>query len=390
LGLTLGCARCHDHKFDPFSQADYYRFLAHFRSINPYGLHHTGGGGRGTGRITRPLASPEELAAWETRRSARLTPLREQLKGLTDPAARRAVEESIRQIEGEPPPFPMALAVHEDPVKPTHVLRRGDVHTPGPEVQPGFPPVLADTCPPPAAAPATSPTSGRRHTLARWITSPAHPLTARVWVNRIWQHHFGVGLVPTPDDFGRTGQPHTHPEILDFLAAELVDGGWRTKRLHRLILTSHAYRMSSRADRPEALAVDEANRLLWRQNPRRLEAEALRDTLLALSGDLNPAMGGPSFYPSLAREVHGTQDSAGKGWGESPPAEQGRRSIYIFAKRALLPPFLEAFDYTTTTVPVGMRSVTTVAPQALMLLNDRFAQEQAARLAARLRREVGD
>ncbi|MFM7100639.1 MAG: DUF1553 domain-containing protein, partial [Verrucomicrobiota bacterium] len=228
------------------------------------------------------------------------------------------------------------------------------------------------------------------HTLARWITSPAHPLTARVWVNRIWQHHFGVGLVPTPDDFGRTGQPPTHPEILDFLAAELVDGGWRTKRLHRLILTSHAYRMSSRADRPEALAVDEANRLLWRQNPRRLEAEALRDTLLALSGDLNPAMGGPSFYPSLAREVHGTQDSAGKGWGESPPAEQGRRSIYIFAKRALLPPFLEAFDYTTTTVPVGMRSVTTVAPQALMLLNDRFAQEQAARLAARLRREVGD
>jgi hypothetical protein len=387
LGLTLGCARCHDHKFDPFSQADYYRMLAYFRSIQPYGLHHTGGGGRGTGRITRPLAPAEEFGKWELARIERVRSLRDQLAQATGDGRRRELQQEIQRNEKLAHPFPVALAVHEDPIKPTHILRRGDVLTPGAEVQPGVPEILRVPAPPivpPENHPATS---GRRMTLARWITDRSHPLTARVLVNRIWQHHFGIGLVPTPNDFGRTGLRPTHPEILDWLADELVEGGWRMKRIHRLILTSDAYRQSSRTHRPEALAVDEGNAHLWRQNPRRLEGEPLRDSLLAVAGTLNQHSGGPSFFPHLPKEVHNTQDAAGKGWGESPPAEQDRRSLYVFAKRALTLPLLEAFDCPASTVPVGARSVTTVAPQSLMLLNDAFVQQQARRLVQNLTRD---
>jgi hypothetical protein len=207
--------------------------------------------------------------------------------------------------------------------------------------------------------------------------------------NRLWQHHFGRGLVKTPNDFGRTGIAPTHPELLDYLASELVSGGWKLKRLHKLIMTSGAYQMSSRASNTEALHADEANELFWRQNPRRSEGEVLRDTLLAVSGNLNPKMGGPSFFPTLPKEVHRTQDGEGKGWSDSPPDEQNRRSIYIFIKRALLPPLLETFDYTTTTLPIGERPVTTVAPQSLMLLNDAWVQEVAGNFADRLLHEAG-
>ena len=389
LGLTLGGARCHDHKFDPFSQADYYQMLAYFRSINPYGQHHTGGGGRGTGRITRPLVPHEEFGRWELARVEKLKSLRDRLSLVTADEARRQLQDEIRRTESQPHPFPVALAIHEDPIKPTHILRRGDVLTPGAEVQPSLPAILGQTSPaivPPGNRPATS---GRRLAIARWMTDRRNPLTARVVVNRIWQHHFGVGLVPTPNDFGRTGLRPTHPALLDWLADEFIQGNWRIKRMHRLILTSEAYQMASRANRPEALAIDEGNSQLWRQNPRRLEGEPLRDTLLVLAGALNPRLGGPSFYPALAQEVHGTQDSAGKGWGESPPAEQDRRSLYIFAKRALTLPLLDTFDCPASTVPIGTRSVTTVAPQSLMLLNDAFVRKQAARLADRLTREVG-
>jgi hypothetical protein len=390
MGLTVGCARCHDHKFDPISQAEYYQLLAHFRSLNPYGQHHTGGGGRGTGRILRPLASPEELRQWESDRAVRLAAARAGVQAVPAGGDRKAAEAKVRQIEGERPPFPQALAISEDPLKPTFILRRGDVLTPGAEVQPGVPAVLGLAAPIIRQPPAGSGSSGRRLALARWLTQPGHPLTGRVLVNRIWQHHFGVGLVPTPNDFGRTGLKPTHPAILDWLAAELVAGDWRIKRMHRLILTSEAYQMSSRSQRPEALARDEGNSQLWRQNPRRLEAEVIRDTLLALTGNLDPRAGGPSFFPTLPPEVHRTQDAAGKGWGESPAAEQDRRSLYVFVKRALPLPLLDAFDAPTTTVPVGMRSVTTVAPQALMLLNDRWVRSQAARLADRLQGEAGD
>lgn len=273
--------------------------------------------------------------------------------------------------------------------KATHVLYRGDAHSPRAEVNARFPAVLGLPEPefPPRSGNAA--TTGRRRVLADWVASPANPLTARVFVNRVWQHHFGVGLVPTPDDFGRTGLRPTHPALLDFLAAEFVRGGWSVKQLHRLILTSRAYRMSSRAENRTALAADQDNTLLWRQNLRRVEAEVVRDTMLAVSGALNPKRGGPSVFPRLPKEVHTTQDSAGKGWEDSPADEQNRRSVYLVVKRALKVPLLECLDFANSTSGTGTRPTTTVAPQALMLLNDSFVQTQAATFAERIRREAG-
>jgi hypothetical protein len=389
LGLTVGCARCHDHKFDPISQTDYYQLLAFMRSIHPYGLPHQGGGGRGTGQITRALAPPDEVAACAAVRARELQPLRDQLKQAgTNAETKKRIEAQIQRIEERPLPYGTALAVNEEPARPTRVFYRGDVNAPGPEVEPAFPAVLGGARFV-ASATGGGASSGRRLALARWIAGADHPLTARVMMNRLWQHHFGRGLARTPNDFGRTGEAPTHPELLDYLASEFVAGGWHLKRMHRLILLSQAYQMSSRASAPAARLADESNELFWRQNPRRAEAEVLRDSLLAISGSLNARMGGPSVFPTLSREVHATQDSAGKGWGESTPADQHRRTIYCFVKRALLPPLLDSFDYTTTTVPVGARAVTTVAPQALMLLNDQFVQDQGARFAARLRLEAG-
>lgn len=387
LGLTLGCARCHDHKYDPISHQDYYRTLAYFRSINPYGQHKTGGGGRGTGRITRALAPPETIRRWELEKAERTRPFREALASAKDEEARKRWRLEIQKIEDHPP-FGFALAVQEDPIKPTHVFRRGDVLAPAEEVQPGVPEVLAFMSPQ-VRTPRDGASSGRRLGFARWVADPGNPLTARVMVNRLWRHHFGRGLVETPNDFGRTGSPPSHPELLDMLAAEFIAQGWSIKRMHRFIMTSEAYRMSSKADRSVALGKDESNELFWRQNSRRMEAEALRDSILATSGSLHQVKGGPGFYPSLPKEVHRTQDSEGKGWQTSAPREQARRSIYSFVKRALLPPLLEAFDFTATTVPVGERSVTTVAPQALMLLNDDFVRREGEAMVRRLDREVG-
>ena len=257
-------------------------------------------------------------------------------------------------------------------------------------MSPAFPSVL--DLPTPTLPPRTenSRTTGRRLVLADWIASPSNPLTARVLVNRLWQHHFGSGLVRTPDDFGRTGIAPTHPELLDWLAAELVSHGWSIKHLHRLILMSHAYRMSSHTDNRAALAVDESNEWLWHQNLRRVESEVIRDSMLSISGQLNTRRGGPSVFATLPKEVHTTQDSAGKGWSDSSPEEQNRRSLYLFVKRALKMPFLETFDFANCTSPMGVRPVTTIAPQALMALNDPFVHAQADALAERLIHEVGE
>jgi len=391
LGLTVGCARCHDHKFDPISQTDYYSLLGFLRNIDSYGQQHAGGGGRGTGKITRPLATASESSRWHSQREAHLKELRHQVSQASGTEAKRSAEAALKQAEAETPPFDFALAVAENGPKPrpTRILLRGDVQTPGAEVSPAFPAIFAQSPPPAPERPTDAASTGRRRQLAEWMSNPQNPLTARVMANRVWQHHFGTGLVPTPDDFGFTGLPPSHPELLDHLASELVRQGWHLKALHRQIMTSQAYRMSSRAQSARARSMDDSNRWVWRQNLRRLEAEAIRDSVLTISGRLNPARGGPSVFPTLPMEVHTTQDSAGKGWQDSPQREQDRRSIYLVVKRALKVPLLECFDAANGTVPTGQRSRTTVAPQALTLLNDPWIQIQAAAFADRVTREAG-
>jgi hypothetical protein len=393
LGLTIGCARCHDHKFDPISQVDYYSMLSFIRSIDGYGLQHTGGGGRGTGEIERPLAASEEVRRWEVDRKERMAAAEKRVAEATDAEEKKRFEAELKRAKEKAPPFDHALAVAENGpmAKATQVLARGDAFSPRAEVAPAFPAVLGFPAPVfPTERAAEVRTTGRRRVLADWIASAQNPLTARVMVNRIWQKHFGVGIVPTPDDFGQTGQAPTNELLLDYLASEFVASGWSVKHLHKLIMTSGAYRMSSRADDHGALASDEANTLLWRQNLRRVEAEVVRDTMLAVSGTLNSKRGGPSVFPTLPKEVHGTQDASGKGWADSSAEEQNRRSVYLVVKRALKAPLLECLDFANSASPVAVRPTTTTAPQALMLLNDSFVQAQAAALAARISREAGE
>jgi len=392
LGLTVGCARCHDHKYDPISTADYYSMLSFFRSMDSYGLHHTGGGGRGTGKIQRLLATSAELAKWDADKLARVKDAEHKLAQAADAETKKRLEVELKKARDAAPPFDYALAIAENgpKPKPTHVLARGDAFTPKDEVAPAFPAVLGLAAPKFSDRGNEAKTTGRRQVLADWLASVQNPLTARVMVNRIWQKHFGTGIVPTPDDFGQTGVRPTNQPLLDYLASEFVAGGWSIKRMHRLILTSRAYRMSSHADNRRALAVDEANTLLWRQNLRRVDAEVIRDTMLAVSGTLNAKRSGPSVFPTLPKEVHGTQDASGKGWADSPAAEQNRRSVYLVVKRALKVPLLGCLDFANSASPVGVRPNTTTAPQALMLLNDSFVQTQAAALTTRITREGGE
>ncbi len=207
-------------------------------------------------------------------------------------------------------------------------------------------------------------------------------------VNRLWQHHFGDGLVASENDFGVMGDEPSHGELLDWLASELVSGGWRMKRMHRLMVLSETYRMASTSS-PVAAAADPNDRLLWRFPPRRLSAEALRDSILAVSGQLNRDAGGPSVYPKISQAVLETQSRPGDGWKTSPPAEAARRSVYIFVKRTLIVPEMEVLDFPGTEESCQQRVVSTVAPQALTLLNGEFMHEQAQALAERLNREAG-
>jgi hypothetical protein len=356
LGLTIDCARCHDHKIDPILQKDYYRFLAFFHNIN----HYRNGGPTDEVRL------------------------------VTGPAGRRSfayLERSAKR--GKPAAGERALCVTEagGRAPETFVLLRGNPNVKGERVEPGFPVVLGGESlelPTPGAR-----STGRRLVLADWIVSPANPLTPRVLVNRLWQQHFGRGIVRTPSDFGLQGARPTHPELLDWLAAELVESGWRLKPLHRLLVTSNTYRMSSRSE-AKALAADPANDLFWRFDMRRLTGEEIRDSILAVSGRLNRKMYGPGVFPEIPREVLAGQSMPGNGWKVSPPAEQDRRSVYVHVKRSLLLPILEAFDLPETDRSTPTRFSTTQPTQALGMLNGDFLNRQAEALARRLRREAGD
>ena len=394
--------------------------------------------------VLTPLASAQEYASWKQRQQGLLHELdgfqsrlaaveksardrclgdrksterptsAEIDKAMTAPERSRIknLKASIARLENgiHRAPFPRALSVRECglPLKKTHVLIRGNATALGKKVEPRLLTILGgrqlDVSAPAfhessrnAAGTRSAlselgikPTLGLRRQLALSIIDKDNPLTARVMVNRLWQYHFGRGIVRTVDNFGRAGTPPTHPDLLAWLARDLMDGDWQLKRLHKLILMSNAYKMSSAVLDSRAQAADPDNDLFWRQNLHRLDAEAIRDAVLAVSGRLNLSMGGRGIFPKLSQEVLATQSRPGLGWGHSSAEDESRRSVYIYLKRTLMVPFLETFDYSNTAEPVGDRPVTTVAPQALLMLNSEFTFEQAAALAARLRREAGD
>ncbi|MFP6873040.1 MAG: DUF1553 domain-containing protein [Verrucomicrobiales bacterium] len=329
LGLTTGCARCHNHMFDPISQADYYELVAFFRNVKRY-------------------QKPQ--------------------KGKAGPV--------LRQVQGG-----MALCVTENGTKAgdTHVLVRGDAGQPAQKVMPRLPEIFGNHSPEIVPTPASS---GRRLALAKWIADPANPLTARVMANRIWQYHFGRGIVATPNDFGKAGHPVSNVQLLNWLADEFIRSGWSVKHMHRMIMNTRAYQRSS-APNADNERIDPGNIHHWRGNLRRLEAEILRDRILQASGTLNLKRGGESFFPALNGEVVAGASKPGRGWGWSQPEERNRRSIYAFVKRNMVYPFFEIFDYTNTEGSLGARPDTTVAPQALLLLNSELVTESASLIAAR-------
>ena len=330
LGLTVGCARCHDHKHDPITSADYYSLLAVFNGTVKRGV---------------PKESDEKDKAKEVVK----------LQALIETKAK---------------------------VPPTYLLRRGSLQNKGPEVPPAAPLVLVSN-PLRFPEPETdAKSSGRRRTLAEWIAAPENPLTWRVLANRIWQHHFGRGLVATPSNFGFNGARPTHPELLDYLAARLASDGGRWKPLHKLLLMSATYRQASQ---PNELGqrIDPENAFLWRASRQRLEAEALRDSILAVSGKLNPQLGGPGIKPRIRADLlTASQRNKWPVLTSEGPA-QWRRSVYIYAKRQLLMPIMELFDAPTTTDSCAERMQSVVPTQALVLMNDEFVEDQAGFLALR-------
>jgi mono/diheme cytochrome c family protein len=424
LGLTVGCARCHDHKIDPFPQSDYYRMLAFFRGIRHYGVRSAETVAEAS---VAPIGAKPEMAEAVTEYQKKLTELQKGI-GLIEysvysklmggerddfqhemnklPVMRKHVGDAItqelldqyirlrlqrRQLRrNAPPALDEALVVKEGGPTPaeTHVLLRGNPHSPATKVEPGFPSVLTTAQARPSAPHKDS--SGRRTVLADWIADPVNPLTARVMVNRIWQYDFGRGIVRSTSNFGYQGSPPTHPELLDWLAREFVDHSWSLKHIHRLILTSATFRMSGRFD-PAAAAQDPENDLLWRIDPRRLTAEEIRDSVLAVGGNLNlKKADGPSVYPEIPREVLSGQSRPGDGWGKSSPEEAAARSVFVFVKRSLAVPTLSVFDAPDPDAPCPVRFTTTQPTQALGMLNSAFINDQAKLFADSVVKEAGD
>jgi Protein of unknown function (DUF1553)/Protein of unknown function (DUF1549) len=458
LGLTMNCARCHDHKFDPISQGDYYRLEAFFAASE----------GRDVDFSTSEERTAHQKQLLEV--MARIAPIKNQVAALDAPYQKRLRETKLAKLEA---PYRDALATNEKkrtpeqqklakdaetllkvtwdeilaaltpedrdrraelrarqhaleaelPIPPgqawaivndkkvptTYVLKRGDVKRKLVAVEPAFPRVLGEISGtrsavgskqrdftaaigggllPTACCLLPTPRLSRLD-LAAWLTEPDHPLTARVFVNRIWQHHFGRGIVGTPNDFGLRGERPTHPELLDWLATEFVRSGWSVKHLQRLIVLSSTYSQASHVIPSEqARKVDPDNKLLWRMNRIRVESESLRDGILAAAGSLNRELGGPMVHTPLEPEVYDlifTESEPDGLWPVTPDERQHmRRSIYLFAKRNVRLPLMEAFDQPDRLTPCAVRAVSTFAPQALILMNGPFARQQARVLAARL------
>jgi hypothetical protein len=443
LGLTFGCARCHNHKFDPILQKDYYRLQAFFANTS-----------FGDGPL--PLKDPAERqkydaqkAAWEEKTkdiraemNQILEPLRaakaksgsntfeEEVKAaiMMDPAKRDPLQammyhtaeprvsfdeepdaRTLRSLKGDsatryadlkkqlaafdslrPAPLPQGqFMIDIGPKAPeTYVLRGGNFALKGEEVQPGF---LSILDPADAKVTALPNSTGRRTALAAWLTDPKNPLVARVMVNRIWHYNFGKGIVSTPGDFGRMGSRPTHPELLDYLAANFVENGWSIKKIQRQILLSNTYQQSADLQ-PKAAEDDPDNKLLSHWPRRRLEAEAVRDSMLFTSGLLNTKMGGPGVFPPVPAGTLSdlSATAAAGGWkSEKDPAQNNRRSVYIFVRRNLRYPMLQEFDSANTFESCDFRKNTVTPSQSLDLLNNDLILQWAQSLAGRVLNDSG-
>jgi hypothetical protein len=388
LGLTLGCARCHNHKFEPLTTRDYYAMAAVFNGLERPR--------NGRTELTRPIGTREEIARFAAHRDAWLKGSASKLSAdaraafLVTPKDRtetqkKLVRENEKALETELA-IPQGYFMEESGVEPPpmHILIRGKASAPGPEVGPAVPAILRL----PPLAPVAGATSGRRLALARALTSRDNPLTARVIVNRVWQWHFGEGLVRTASDFGVMGDKPSHPELLDWLAVWFMDNGWSLKKLHRLILTSEVYQRSSKSIVAYG-GEDPDNRLLWRFPYRRMEAEPLLDSMLAVSGRLNREMYGPHVYPHVAKEALEGSSDPDKIWKPYEEEAASRRAIYYIVKRSLMVPLMEVLDLCDTARTAAKRQNTAVATQALQLFNGDFVNRQARHFAARLRAEAG-
>jgi hypothetical protein len=437
VGLTVGCARCHNHKFDPILQSDYYRMQAIFASTELKDVE---------------LANAQQKAAYEWEKKAyeaRLEPIKKQIDEIEKPvraiihgkkweqldaklraayeipeekrtadekvlaknakeqleplwnevvdalpAAEREKRAELRKklheielTEPDPPLAAYAVADSEKPVPATYILKVGDVKHKMGEVGPGVLTVLNTGN---IEIPNTS--RGRRAALANWLASPDHPLTARVMVNRIWQFRMGSGIVATPNDFGVLGQRPTNQKLLDWLAVEFMERNWSVKAIDRLIVLSSAYRQDSADDAAKA-KIDPDNKLYWRMNRKRLEGEIIRDSVLAVSGALNPRLGGKPVRVPIEPEVYDLIFTEGERdglWLLTPSEfEQHRRSLYLLNKRTVRLPMMTAFDQPDTMTSCPVRPVSTHALQALSLFNSDFMREESNRFAARLERECG-
>jgi hypothetical protein len=444
LGMTFGCARCHDHKYDPILQKDYYRLQAFFANTS-----------FGDGPL--PIKDPverrkyeDQKALWEEKTkdiraemNQIVAPLRKtKVEGgiktfeddvqeaiLMDPAKRDPLQKmmyhtaepritfdetpdarTLRTLKGnsathyaelqkqlaefdslKPAPLPDGQFMIDIGVNapPTYVHTRGDPYAHGEEVQPGFlsifDPGNAKITPLPELN-----STGRRSVLAAWLTDPKNPLVARVMVNRLWQYNFGAGIVATSGDFGRMGSRPTHPELLDYLATTFVENGWSMKKMNRLIVLSNTYQQSSDID-AKAAEVDPDNKLLWRYTRHRMEAEAIRDSMLEVSGLLNPQMGGPGVFPPLPTGVVSelSATAAAGGWrSEKDVAQTNRRSVYIFVRRNLRYPMLQEFDNANTFEAAHTRKNTVTPSQSLDLLNNGVVLEWARAFAGRVLSDV--
>ncbi len=426
LGVTLGCARCHDHKYDPIPTRDYYRLEAFFAPLtfSAKPLKFT--------QYEAPLQQPkwwkQKAEAWDGVLSERkkaaeafkaglkareaphyvlMSP--QDLKDWVIPDLKRMpfakgdfytqedkdrlaliTRQTARFANPSSPDYYKAMAylTSDAPLRrtvATYVLKGGNLKLRGDEVKPGFLSTITGH-----SKPANMDGLGqsRRKLLAEWIASGDNPLTARVMVNRIWQHHFGQGLVRTASDFGRNGSGTLHQDLLDWLAWQFVQGGWSVKEMHRLILHSSVYRQS--VENPENAAfeeIDPPNRLLWKRSPIRAEAEVIRDSLLAVSGNLNPVMGGPPFLPAAEDEW---QKRSRTWWEPSPQEDRNRRSLYMLQMRSFQLPMMTVFDGPNTSERCAVRNVTTVTSQVFSLFNGAFAHQQAGAMADRIRKEVGE